>query len=95
MKKRNRRPEYVNQHATIESRPNLDAQLGGTTFTQNREDGFDVSISTDSSNATSLSLLVGQAGLNLSGRQARTLQRALNKHFTFCGIPSILGVDSF
>lgn len=95
MKKRFVRPVYANQNATVESRPNFDAAIGGVTYTQNREDGFDVAIATDSSNATELQLVVGQTGLNLSGRQARTLQRVLNKHYGNCGIPSILGTDSF
>ncbi len=93
MKKRFVRPVYANQNATVESRPNPDANIGGVTFTQNREDGFDVAISTDSSNTSLLSLIVGQTGLNLSGRQARTLQRVLNKHYENCGVPAILGID--
>jgi len=96
MKKRFVRPEYVNSHATVESRPNYDAQIGGVTYTQNREDGFDVIVNTDSSNTSELRLFVGQTGLSLSGRQARTLQRVLNKHYENCGVPSILGAtDSF
>jgi hypothetical protein len=91
--KRYKRPEYANQHATIESRPNFDAQLGGVTFTRGREDDFNVAVNTDSSNATNLNLLVGQVGISLSGRQARTLQRLLNKHYQSCGVPSILGVE--
>jgi len=98
MKKKSKRfvrPEYANQHATIESRPNYDAQLGGVTFTRNREDDFEASLATDSSNATNLNLFVGQTGISLTGRQARTLQRLLNKHYVSCGVPTILGVDSF
>ena len=94
MKKRFVRPVYANQNATVESRPNFDAAIGGVTFTQNREDDFDVAISTDSSNASLLSLVVGQTGISLSGRQARTLQRVLNKHYENCGVPSILGTDA-
>jgi hypothetical protein len=95
MKKRFVRPEYLNAHAAIESRPNFDAQIGGSTFTSNREDDFNVGINTDSSNATELSFVVGQTSISLTGRQARTLQRLLNKHYVACGVPSILGVDSF
>ncbi len=95
MKKRFVRPEYANQHATVESKPNYDAQIGGVTYTQNREDGFDVIVRTDSSNSSELRLFVGQTGLSLSGRQARTLQRVLNKHYENCGVPSILGTDTF
>lgn len=93
MKKRFVRPVYVNQNATVETRPNFDAAIGGVTFTQNREDGFDVIVRTDSSNASELRLFVGQTGLNLTGRQARTLQRVLNKHYENCGVPAILGTD--
>lgn len=95
MKKRYVRPEYLNAHASIESRPNQDALIGGVTFTSNREDEFDLIVRTDSSNTTSLRLFLGQTGINLSGRQARTLQRLLNKHYENCGTPSILGTESF
>lgn len=93
MAKRSKRYSYINQHAAIETRPNSDAQIGGLTFTSNREDDFGAEIFTDSSNATRLSVLAGQGTLNLSGRQARTLQRLLNKHFSECGFPSIPGVE--
>jgi hypothetical protein len=91
--KRFQRQEYVNQHATIESRPNFDAQVGGLTFTANREDDFEASLATDSSNATSLNLFIGQTGINLTGRQARTLQRLLNKHYSHCSWASIPGIE--
>ncbi len=93
MKKRFLRPDYINTHAAIQSRPNLSAQIGGATFTANREDDFNVGINTDSSNVTELSLVVGQTGISLTGRQARTLQRLLNKHYVACGTPSVLGAD--
>ena len=87
------RPVYANQHATIEVRPNFDANVGGLTFTANREDDFEASLATDSSNATNLNLLVGQTGVSLTGRQARTLQRLLNKHYSRCSIANIPGLD--
>lgn len=93
MAKRNRRYSYVNQHAAIETRPNQGAQIGGLSFTANREDDFGAEIFTDSNNATNLGLYIGQTGISLSGRQARTLQRLLNKHFTECGYPAILGAE--
>ena len=93
MSKRNRRYSYINQHAAIETRPNVAAQIGGLTFTANREDDFGAEIYTDSKNATNLGLFVGQTGVSLSGRQARTLQRLLNKHFTECGYPAIPGAE--
>lgn len=93
MAKRNRRYSYINQHAAIETRPNYEAQVGGLSYTANREDDFGAEIFTDSKNATSMGLFVGATALNLSGRQARTLQRLLNKHFTECGIPSLPGAE--
>lgn len=93
MAKRERRYSYINQHAAIETRPNRDAIVGGLSFTANREDDFGAEIYTDSSNATTMGLSVGQSAFSLSGRQARTLQRLLNKHFTECGVPSILGAE--
>jgi hypothetical protein len=93
MAKRNQHQNYTNQRATIETRPNQDAQIGGLSFTANREDSFGAEIYTDTSNTTRMGLYVGPLGLNLTGRQARTLQRLLNKHFSECGIPSILGAE--
>lgn len=93
MAKRNRRYSYINQHAGIETRPNRDAQVGGLSYTANREDDFGAEIFTDSNNTTRMGLFVGQLGLSLSGRQARTIQRLLNKHFTECGVPSLPGVE--
>jgi len=83
--KRNRRFQYANQHASIQTRPNLSAQIGGESFTANRDDELAASIYTDSSNATSFALQLGGAELTLSGRQARTIQRLLNKHYSSCG----------
>jgi hypothetical protein len=85
-RKNQRRYSYVNQHAAIETRPNYEAIVGGQSRTANREDDFGAEIFTDSSNSTQLALGVGQTGLMLTGRQARTLQRLLNKHFTECSI---------
>jgi len=84
MAKRNRRYSYINQHAAIETRPNYEAAVGGLSYTANREDDFGANIYTDSSNTSRLSLFVGPTSLGLSGRQARTLQRLLNKHFSEC-----------
>jgi hypothetical protein len=94
MKKRFVRPVYANSHAGIESRPNYDAQIGGVSFTSNREDDFAADAATNSSNATKVRLFVGQTGISLSGRQARTLQRLLNKHYDNCGAsPVALGIE--
>lgn len=83
--KRNRRFQYANQHASIQTRPNVNAQIGGESFTANREDELAASIFTDSKNATAFALQLGGAELTLSGRQARTIQRLLNKHYSSCG----------
>jgi hypothetical protein len=83
--KRNRRFQYANQHASIQTRPNENAQIGGESFTANREDELAASIFTDSKNATAFALQLGGAELTLSGRQARTIQRLLNKHYSSCG----------
>jgi hypothetical protein len=91
--KRARRFQYVNQHAAIQSRPNFDAQIGGETFTANREDNLDAFIATDSSNATMFELSLGGARVSLTGRQARTIQRLLNKHYSSCGTPVVPGVE--
>lgn len=93
MAKRSKRYSYINQHAAIESRPNFEAQIGGRSFTANREDDFGAEVYTDTSNSTRMGLYVGPLGLSLTGRQARTLQRLLNKHFTECGVPSIPGAE--
>jgi len=95
--KRNRRFQYANQHASIQTRPNLAAQVGGESFTANREDELAASIYTDSSNATQFAVKLGGAELTLSGRQARTIQRLLNKHYSSCNTQSYVqpGTDSF
>lgn len=90
---KSKRHSYINQHAAIETRPNVDAQIGGLSFTANREDDFGAHIMTDTSNTTNMGLFVGPLSLSLSGRQARTLQRLLNKHFSECGVPSIPGAE--
>ncbi len=82
--KKNRRFTYANQHAAIQSRPNFDAQVGGETFTANREDDLAAFIATDSKNATAFDLRLGATVISLSGRQARTIQRLLNKHYSNC-----------
>ena len=61
--KRNRRFQYANQHASIQTRPNVNAQIGGESFTANREDELAASIFTDSKNATAFAL---QLGVNAS-----------------------------
>lgn len=83
--KRNRRFEYANQHASIQSRPNPAALVGGETFTARREDSLAANIYTDSKNATQFALNLGGVEVSLTGRQARTIQRLLNKHYSTCG----------
>lgn len=83
--RKNRRFQYANARASIQTRPNYSAQVGGESFTANREDELSASIYTDSSNASSFVLTLGGVDIAMSGRQARTIQRLLNKHYTECG----------
>lgn len=93
--KRNRRFEYANQHASIAVYPNQDAYVGGASFTENREDDFSASIATDSSNATSFVVREGSTVVQFTGRQARTIQRLLNKHYDRCGRSVLIpGLDT-
>jgi hypothetical protein len=84
--KRNRRFQYSNQHASIQTRPNPFAEVGGVSYTANREDELAATIFTDSANASQFALQLGGASLTLSGRQARTIQRLLNKHYSTVGV---------
>ncbi len=84
-KKKSGRFTYQNQHATIKTYKNENSQVGGETFTSNRDDDFSAYISTDTSNATSVTIQFGGAEFRLTGREARTMQRLLNKHYTTCG----------
>lgn len=93
MSKSNRSARYTNQHASIVTQPNSSAQIGGFTSTRGREDDLEAFIHTDSKNATRLDLYLGQFGVSLSGRQVRTLQRLLNKHYSTCGFPSFPGAE--
>ena len=86
--KRNRRPSYANQRAAIRVDRNERANIGGVSYTTNREDDFTAAVYTDSKNASNFSVVVGQTSVSLTGRQARTIQRLLNKHFGSCGVPA-------
>lgn len=77
--------QYANKHASIQTRPNTAAMIGGETFTANREDSLEARIFTDSSNTTRFAVQVGKVSYTFSGREARTLQRLLNKHYLACG----------
>lgn len=73
-----------NRNAYILSRPNLDAMIGGYTFTKGRdEDSLKASARTASNNSTEVVItrFRGDERLVLSGNEARTLQRFLNKHY--------------
>jgi len=93
--RKNRRFQYANSHASIQTRPNYNAMVGGESFTANREDNLAASIATDSSNATSFELSLGGASISLTGRQARTIQRLLNKHYSVCSLAQLPGVETF
>jgi hypothetical protein len=81
--KKTRRSES-NRNSFILNRPNQDAQVGGFTFTKRRDaDALKVSARTSSNNATEVVITryQGDERLVLSGAEARTLQRVLNKHY--------------
>lgn len=83
--KRSRRSES-NRNARILNKPNLDAMVGGYTFTKGRDqDALKVSARTSTSNATEVVItrFGGDERLVLSGNEARTLQRALNAHYGY------------
>lgn len=83
-RKNKRTRSESNRNARILNRPNLDAMVGGYTFTKGRDaDALKVSVRTSSSNTTEVVItrFGGDEKLVLSGNEARTLQRALNKHY--------------
>ena len=81
--KKTRRSES-NRNAFILNRPNQDSVIGGFTFTKGRDaDALKVSARTSSNNSTEVVItrFAGEEKLVLSGAEARTLQRTLNKHY--------------
>ncbi len=84
----------ANQHATIRTRIDRNGRL--RTETTGRDSGFDVAISTDT-RTNSTQVFIDETGrdaaafgkygtaLSLDGRQARTLFRALKRHFAAQG----------
>lgn len=80
---------YSNSNRNAIVRTRIDATGKLRTETARRDDGLDVAISTNTrSNSTRVFIDLGgregsfpQADLELDGRQARTLFRALAKHF--------------
>lgn len=84
-KSRKRRNES-NRSAFIYTRPNFDAQVGGFTITARRDPGtMRVSLRTSSANGTAVLITRDGEKLELTGHEARTLQRALNAHYALCG----------
>lgn len=84
--KRRERRDYSNRNAIVASKPNEGAAFGGLTETSRRDDGFFAFVSTSSSNSTDMSVCTSTgAPIYLTGREARTLQRLLNKHFSSLG----------
>jgi len=84
--------DQTNKHATVRTRTDRRGQL--RTETAGRDAGFDVAISTDTrNNSTRLfidelgrkSPYMNMFGLELNGRQARTLYRTLHQHFAAQG----------
>lgn len=91
---RSRRERHLNDHAEIRVQENREADFGGYTYSARRDDGFSADIHTDSSNKTRMYVSAGNEFIALSGRQARTIQRLLNKHFSELGrSPAILGAE--
>ena len=81
--KRNRRNES-NRNSRIVSKSNMNALVGGVTFTKGRDaEALKVSARTNSNNSTEVVITRngGEEKLVLSGFEARTLQRVLNKHY--------------
>lgn len=76
---------YTNSHASVRVEKNEAAAVGGQSFTDRRDDDFEAFIRTESNNTTSFEVRTGQTVLSLTGRQARTMQRLLNKHYSTCG----------
>lgn len=77
--------QYANKNASIQTRPSTSAMVGGESFTANREDDLEACIFTDSSNSTTFAVHLGKTSYTFTGRQARTIQRLLNKHYLACG----------
>lgn len=98
-RKKKARPRGRNQNAHVVTVANEQAMFGGMTKTRRRDDEFEAHIETDTSNKTLLTLtidfdpyLVQEGLLVLDGRQARLLQRLLNKHYELVGrSPTLLG----
>lgn len=73
-----------NRSARIVHKTNENALVGGYTFTKGRDaDSLKVSARTESNNSTEVVITRyrGDEKLVLNGFEARTLQRALNKHY--------------
>lgn len=70
--------------------PNERAMFGGLTYTDRRDDLWYATIGTTTSNATTLLLSTPEGNVELTGAQARTLQRLLNKHYDLTGRSRVL-----
>jgi len=76
---------YANRNASIRAREDRTGKY--RTETYNRDwDSTNFAVSTDpTSNSTSLFIDSVEGSLRLSGSEARTLYRLLNKHYAFTG----------
>lgn len=85
-KKSNKKLSHTNRNAIVRTRRDRTGKL--RTETARRDDGIDIAVSTDTrNNRTTLFFdLLGRndwrpADFELTGREVRTLYRALTKHF--------------
>ncbi len=81
--KRSRRSDS-NRNSFILNRPTETAMVGGYTFTKGRDaDALKVSARTSTNNSTEVVItrFGGDERIVLTGNEARTLQRVLNKHY--------------
>ena len=77
--------DYVNRNASIVTRKDKNGKY--RTETSGRDIGTaQIAVSTDAgSNTTSLYIDLPEAGVRLTGAEARTLYRVLSKHYAFTG----------
>lgn len=73
---------YTNKNSRIVQEISDTSALARSTFTDRRDEGTLVAaLHTDSGNATDFVIQMPGFSLQLSGHQARTLQRLLNRHY--------------
>lgn len=85
-RRKNRRTQSTNHNATITSRVDRTGKL--RTETTRRDEGqLEIAVSTNPRNDSTLVFVDTPAGqtVKFDGRTARTLYRALQKHYQFAG----------